>query len=399
LGVWQDQARLWLNEKALIYAGTPGIRRRIWDEYVETKGRILVANYSQAEEILQRNRGWHGIVCDEYDRIGLLNRQSQIFETLEGAYSRDLYFVTGTPIRHGPQDMWHPLHLIDPQKYSSYWRFVGHHCIVWKDRFGKTIEPSRPKNVEAYQAEMAPYLLHRTKQQVLTELPPKTRQPVQIEMTGKQALLYNDILHDMYTVTDRGDILVTPNVASQILRLRQCLVTPRLLGVDDPGAALEALKDLAEPELSTKTHAVAVCTPFRQAIPFIEQEMKKLDCKCFEIHGQIKESPHDVATRFQEYKGRKAIIYTIRSGAAFTAHAASTAFFVGYEWSAIDNIQAEDRLHRLGQERPVNIVYLVHEDTVDDLVRHRLDEKTQAAGWILSPNDMYAALGIKSHAN
>jgi SNF2 family DNA or RNA helicase len=86
---------------------------------------------------------------------------------------------------------------------------------------------------------------------------------------------------------------------------------------------------------------------------------------------------------------RKALVYTIKSGASFTAHSASTAFFVGYEWSAIDNLQAEDRIHRLGQTDPVNIYYFMHKNTiVDDMVMQKLDDKQMAANWILRPDEV-----------
>jgi SNF2 family DNA or RNA helicase len=71
---------------------------------------------------------------------------------------------------------------------------------------------------------------------------------------------------------------------------------------------------------------------------------------------------------------------------SFNAFSASNAFFVGAEWSAIENWQAEDRIHRIGQVSDrVNIYYLLYPDTIDDPILQRLDENTFAQNWVLDP--------------
>ena len=69
------------------------------------------------------------------------------------------------------------------------------------------------------------------------------------------------------------------------------------------------------------------------------------------------------------------MICVIKSGASFQATAARTAYFLGFEWDFTLNEQAEDRLYRMGQKDNVNIYYVITKNTVDEMVREKLNEK------------------------
>lgn len=392
LSVWKDEAKKWLNAEALIYTGKPHQRAKIWEQFLRERPPFLIVNYALVGEVAERKNAWQAVVCDEIHLGGLLNHRTKTYRIVEKLRSRYMIPITGTPVRRGPQDLYAPLHLIDPYRFRSYWGFVNEHCIVTKDFFGYVIEP-RPKDVRKFNAMLRQYMIRRTKKEVLPDLPPKVRQPIKLQLEGEQERMYRQLCRDMMLELSDGGVVVTPNVATLLLRLRQLLVTPRILGGQSYGVGIEALLDLIEAEFDSR-RPVVVCTPFREAIPFIQEAIEsRLTKHVYVIHGKIKEDPVVVASRFQnDSDPRKALIYTIKSGASFTAHTASTAFFLGYEWSAIDNLQAEDRLHRLGQHGSVNIYYLVYENTVDEEVMDKLDEKQMASNWILSPEMMLARL-------
>ena len=71
------------------------------------------------------------------------------------------------------------------------------------------------------------------------------------------------------------------------------------------------------------------------------------------------------------------------------------AFLLGYEWTCIDNDQAEDRIHRIGQEKPVRIHYILHPNTVDNLVMDKLDTKAYASNWSLKPEELIRQINGK----
>ena len=159
------------------------------------------------------------------------------------------------------------LHLLDPRKFPAYWPFVNRYCHVIKTPFGKEIL-NRPKNPTEFNKMLKHYMIRHKKSEVLKDLPDKVRRVLPIDMNRKQARMYNELFEDMMTEVG-DDILMVPSVLTKNLRLRQLLVCPRILGVDDDGAALTALvKDLIPQEFDDG-RAVVVGTPFRTAIPFI----------------------------------------------------------------------------------------------------------------------------------
>lgn len=390
LGVWQDEAMKWINEHAIIYSGEDPlhIRKIIWEEFKDTKPFLLVATYPMAKEIYERQVGWQALICDEYHRVGLMNHKSATHKMIRKFRTRIMIPITGTPVRKGPQDLFAPLNLIDSFAFGSYWQFIGKHCIRINDTFGYTIE-DKPKNPREFNAMLKPMFIYRTKKAVLKELPPKTRAPIKLRMTPKQEQMYNQLWDTLVMKVDDNKTIVAPNQAVKILYARQLLVTPQIFGSKEVGAAIPALIQNIEDEFDVK-RSVAVCTPFKAGIPFIKEAIeKKLTKKVYVIHGDIKTPARDVARAFQNNKDHdKVILYTVTSGMAFDAYEASTGFFVGYEWSAIDNLQAEDRMHRIGQLDPVNIYYFLHTGTVDEHVMSKLDDKTMAANWVLHTQEV-----------
>jgi hypothetical protein len=92
----------------------------------------------------------------------------------------------------------------------------------------------------------------------------------------------------------------------------------------------------------------------------------------------------------------KVMLCVIKSAASYDAYEAADGFFLGYEWDFNLNVQGEDRMCRLGQQNFVNCNYILHVgDTVDDLVKEKLNEKQMAADWIIGSREVYEAMWKK----
>lgn len=391
LGVWEEEIRKWTGKISMIYDGNPKERKALWKAFQEDDLQFLITNYAKLKELRTLKPTWTSIVCDEIHLAGLQNHRTQTYENLRQLSSAHLFLLTGTPVNHGPQDLFAPLSLVEPDKYKSYWQYVNKYCIVIQDRFGKSIE-GRPKDVMKFKQMLKPYFIHRKKKDHLHELPDKIRQPLPLTMTKDQAKIYNDIAEHM--MAEFGDdILVTPSRLTQDLRLRQCLVSPRLLGFDVDGAALESLPELVDAEFQSG-NPVIIFTPFREAVTHIVDKLTAVHGKSKKpttnyvgiIQGGMKATDlQQVVHQFQTCKDvRKVLICTIKTAAAFTATAAKVAFFMGYEWNPNDNIQAEDRIHRIGQKDAVRVQYLLHKNTIDEYVKEVLNDKQRWANMILS---------------
>lgn len=388
LGTWEHEAKKWFGLDSMIYSGdsTPLERTHLWKEYQKEKPTLLIATYAMIGEILERKASWQAIVCDEYHKAGLMNHKSGTFKTFAKLRSRYLLLLTGTPIRRGPQNLFAPLHLVSPFVFPSYWKFVNQHCVVVEGAFGKEIEPV-PKNPLGLKTLLRPYLIRRTKTKVLKELPPLIRQGLYVQMTKAQQDMYMEMAETGMLDTPEGTI-ICPNDAVKLLRLRQILCTPRTFGYDIEGGAIEALKEQVKDSFE-QGRSVAICTPFREGLAAVLVSLKEVIKKAYIIHGGLKVSPGEVARKFQQDPlVEKAIVFTITSGMSWDAYSASDIYFVGAEWTATDNAQAESRIHRLGQTLPTNAFYILYPGTIDEGVIEILNQKTMAANWILETDRM-----------
>lgn len=401
LYVWKQEIEKWYHLNAMVYAGTPKQRQKLWEQFNTEKGwHFLITTYAMLKEL--PHRGWTAMICDEIHQAGLLNHKTQTYQLVED-YNKNLstlYLLTGTPIRQGCIDLYAPLHLIDPDRFRNYWQYVNTWCVTTQTPFGKQIERN-PRNISEFRKMLDSYMIRRLKSEVLKDLPGKQRNVIPLQMTKKQQKAHNEIITELL-YADEDTTVITPNQMTADLRARQILVTPRLLGIDDDGAAFEYLSSVG-PDLLTSGRSFVVFTPFKQAIPYIESLIQdfKLGTHIYKVHGGM--TPAAFANSwqgFQEDKSKnKVLLCVIKSGASFHATEASDCFFLGYEWDFNLNVQSEDRLCRLGQENFVNCNYLLHMgDTVDDLVKEKLNDKQLASNWIIGTDNQYHELLRKTRA-
>jgi len=392
LYVWKEEIMKWFGKDSIVYSGTLAKRAKLWESY---QGGYLITTYGMLDEIVKLDPNIHGLVADEIHVSGLLNHKSQTYTAFE-KFARNIpyvYLLTGTPIRQGVIDLYAPLSMIDKANFKSYWQFVNKYCITIDTPFGKSIE-RRPKNIESFRNMLKEYMLRRTKDEVLKDLPGKQRQIIYVDMDEEQEKAYNNLVTNMYLELE-DSALITPNMMSLILRLRQLLTCPAMLGLKSTGAALEQLiimgKDLIE-----SGQSFVVFTPFRKVIPHIQEAIHKSmkDIKVYTISGGM--TAQKFADEWQEFQknksNKKILICVIKSGASFHATEASHAFFLGYEWDFNQNVQSEDRLHRFGQKHFVNIYYFMHRNTVDEDVAQRLNDKQDASNWAIGNEEQYTML-------
>ena len=166
-------------------------------------------------------------------------------------------------------------------------------------------------------------------------------------------------------------------VISKLVRLQQLALAYGELEdgeefvLTTPSAKLEVLKELLQPGQKT-----VVFTQFVKMIKLVEQELEGL--KVDTLHGGIS-NRGEVIDRFQEGDTDVLLCSIGAGGVGITLTAANKVIFLDRSWSPATNLQAEDRLHRIGQENAVQVIDLIGQDTVDLGRMQRLDQKWQ---WI-----------------
>lgn len=415
LYVWQGELEKWFGKESIVYKGTPAKRKKIWKEYLESyQCRYLITTFGMLREIMEyteadkhedrfhgayRNNPsvWDCVIADEIhsSSAGLLNYKNQGFKRFE-KFARTIPLVrllTGTPIRQGVVDAFAPLNIMNRMRFKNYWQFINTFCITFDGPFGKEID-RRPRDVEGFRNTMQQYMIRRMKTEVLDDLPGKQRQPLLCDMSKKQEKAYTELVKQMFTI-DGDNIVMTPNAMTLGMRLRQLLVCPKMLGIDDYGTALETIGEMGA-DLIENGKSFAVFSPFKKVMPFVVEVLTKSipGVKIYMLHGGM--TGTEFAEQWQGFQNNpstnKVLLCVIKSGASFQATTASTAFFLGYEWDFNLNDQAEDRLCRLGQKDFVNIHYMLHKGTIDEVVVSRLNDKQEASNWIIGNDEQFEAL-------
>lgn len=361
-GEWLGQAAEWIGWRGCDYNGT---RRQL-----DLSADFVVTNYKLIGELVEHD--WAVVIFDEAHKLrnarkrkakagadGQRVARGPFRAWLELRASEGMLFVTGTPVTKNPGDLFPMLHAIDPKRWSSYWAFVKRYTNSYFNGYGYVVEGSR--NEAALQRELERVMIRRTKADVMPELPAKTRSSVKVELSAKQRKHYRELAKQ--AMTEIGDVpLIAPGVLAKLTRLRQLLVCPRILGIDDNGAALEALVE----KLDGADQPALVFTPFREAIPYICAALEAAGIETSEVHGGTR-NIGEVVTAFESSRNpRRALVATAQQGTSWKAITASSTHHLGWLWNPSDNMQCEDRPHRHGQRNAVNNYYYLAEGTIDD---------------------------------
>ena len=310
---------------------------------------------------------WDTVIADEAHRAK--NRKSRQSKVLRKPKAERKYALTGTPNVNHEDDIWPILNFLFPSKFRSYWKFMEEHLVSDRNFWGG-VDILGYKDEDAFKQMLSHFMIRRLKVDVLPQLPPKMNTTLQIELGPKQRKVYDTLRKEMIADINDSEQITVANALALTTRLRQIacglfLVSNEETESSKMTAAFEFIDDLSQP--------VVVFSQFVPVIKALKERYKDL---CEIITGEVPEMDReDIVRRFQG--GVFPIIgLTLQTGGeSYTLNRASTALFINKSWSPTGVTQAEDRLHRIGQFKQVNIVSLQARDTVEERVEEALLRK------------------------
>jgi SNF2 family DNA or RNA helicase len=332
---------------------------------------------------------WSAVIADEAHRGK--NRKAKQTKALYKLKAPIQIAATGTPIMNNPAELWSLLNWLYPEVYGTrvkgggYWPFYYRFVEDYATQYGRVIVGVR--NPDALRFELKDKLVRRTKEEVL-DLPAKTVQPIEVPLNVKQRKLYEEAekqlvldvaahLAEIHKGKDESEIAdevlelmknperlakTIPNGAARTTRLRQITSSPALLGAPDDSAKLDAAVEIIR---DNPGKPFVVFTWFKDTVDLLAKRLLKGKPKL--SVGTIKgnDDPQPVVDAFQDGELDIMISTIAKGGVGLTLTRADTAIFVERDWVPAINEQAEDRLHRIGQDSHVTIIVLEASDTVD----------------------------------
>ena len=281
------------------------------------------------------------VIVDEAHRIK--NRKTKTARWIKHIPTVRRIALTGTPMEKNPADLWSILNFIAPQDFPAYWGFVMRNLIVESGYWEKYIVGG-PKDPEAFGELLSPYMIRRTKEEVVPELPEKLAFEIRVPLNEPQKELYDEIRKQKDILVTAGDReLFIPNALALLTRLQQISAYPPLLDFDAGigSAKLDWLATFMEDHPNDK---LVVFTRFRNLALHLRE---KYDAGV--VVGGLREIPDNPSR----------VIGTIDAmGEGLNFQWAKHAIFLDSHWSTIKMTQAVDRIHRVNIKEPKNLYFL-----------------------------------------
>ena len=348
---------------------------------------VIVVSYTLLQQAQERfgARSWHTVIADEAQAIknAAAKRSLAVFD-LDAGFRLAL---SGTPVENRLAELWSIMRFVNPGLLGTSTRFT--------ERFATPIERDRDRDAQHLLKRLiGPFVLRRTKAQVLQELPARTELTIAVAPVATEAAHYEALRRQAVANADRA-LSTEPagqarlNILAQLTRLRRAACDPRLvspeLGVI--GAKVQAFTNLAA-ELAVNGHKALV---FSQFVDFLTLLREPLDVAGIAYQYLDGATPAAERTRrvaaFQAGQGDLFLISLKAGGFGLNLTAADYVLITDPWWNPAAEDQAMGRAHRIGQTRPVTVYRLVTKGTVEERIIELHQDKRALAESILAEGD------------
>ncbi len=367
---WESEVKKFFpNLKVLIIDGSSEKRKKL----IKTAKRynLVITSYSMLQkdyiEYVENNVEFEYKILDEAHYVKNMKTLSAKAVRLVSAKNRIL--LTGTPLENNLEELYGTFDLIMPG-------YLGTHTDFRRD-FVSKIERNNAIALELLQAKIRPFILRRTKQEVLKELPEKQEQVVYNEMTNKQIALYNEVLNRVKTETfdlveKQGFEKSRLQILSALLKLRQICNHPSLidksfLNTEKISGKYEQFLELLT-EVIDSGEKVLVFSQFTTMLDVFEDDLKKDEIKYLRLDGSSKKR-QEIVEEFNENKEIPVFLISLKAGGVgLNLTSASAVFLYDPWWNPMAEKQAVDRAHRIGQKKRVNIYKFITKDSIEEKI-------------------------------
>jgi len=355
----QEVARFAPGLKVHVYSGN--------DRALDIKdGEVVITTYGLARrdiEILERMT-FHVIVFDEAQAVkNILADTTGAVRRLTGRFKIAL---TGTPIENHLGEYFSVIDLCVPGLLGEY------------DRFKTDVKRIAGRALDRLLRRTRPFILRRTKAEILHDLPPKTEHEVFLELTDRQKALYQQTVAQVRSTIDDAYRTKTSGQAqfialTAILKLRQVCLSPRLLTnqTDESSPKLGFLVERLR-VLRDEGHSALVFSQFTSFLDLVQEACTRHALSYHRLDGSTAAAARKTRVRaFQTDEQPGVFLLSLKAGGqGLNLTRASYVFHLDPWWNPAVERQASDRAHRIGQQRPVSIVRI--------LMRHSIEEKMMA---------------------
>ncbi|MGQ0634583.1 MAG: DEAD/DEAH box helicase [Planctomycetaceae bacterium] len=353
---WQREFRLWAEELPVTtIEGDAARRQMLW---TMPGVAILLANY----ELLVRDMESFGeqqprfdlVILDEAQRIK--NRDSRTATTARQIPRKGSWALTGTPIENRPEEL------------ASLYEFM------------EVVPPRATPDLKQLTQLSKRFILRRTKDLVMKDLPPRLDRDEYLELGPAQRIAYETAEKEGVVQLDElGESITIQHVFELVLRLKQITNFDPLTG---ESAKLERLEADME-EIAASGGKAILFSQWTGCIDWLQQRLARF--RPLVYHGKVPIRQREpILKHFQEESQAHLLMMSYATGAVgLNLQFAGYVFLFDRWWNPAVEDQAINRAHRIGQRGPVIVTRFISKDTIEERINRVLDEKRKLFAAVL----------------
>jgi len=361
----------WLNEakkftpklKLMVHTGTMRYKSpEVFGNY-----DVIVTTYgiSRIDIDLLKSFFFDYIILDESQNIK--NPSSKSYQCVRQLKSRFKLILSGTPVENSVNDLWTQMSFINPGLLGTQQYF--------QNEFVTPIEKKKDEDkARKLQAMIKPFVLRRTKEQVATELPPKTETLFYCQMSEEQSSVYEKVKseyrNELLKSLEDGTYAKTQiQVLQGLIKLRQIANHPAMIDSEyegDSGKFENVVHTLAN--VLDGGHKVLIFSQFVKQLTIYREYFNTQNIPYAYLDGTT-QNRGDIVKHFQEDEKTRVFLISIKAGGVgLNLTEADYVFILDPWWNPAVEQQAIDRTHRIGQTKNVFIYKFITKDSVEEKI-------------------------------
>ncbi len=364
---WARELKMWAPDIPFeTFEGDPDQRRSTW--FVSNCPLKLI-NYEtltrDCDLASDKRVYFDAVVLDEAQRIK--NKDSKTAHAVRSLNRARSWALTGTPIENHADDLINLFEFIDP---------------------GRLPADTPPRRIQQLTKDC---ILRRTKDDVLTDMPPKVMRDLEVELTAAQRVAYARAEDDgVVHLNELGDTVTIQHVFQLVMRLKQiCNFDP---ATGESAKLVQLLSDMEEVAESGRKAII-----FSQWVEPLEVLAKALSkYGALQYHGRIPQNQRTpILDRFKADPDAHVLLMSYGTGSVgLNLQFTNYVFLFDRWWNPAVEDQAINRAHRIGQKHPVTVTRFLSEGTIEQRIAEILEAKRKVFNDLLAQADKPATMGL-----
>ena len=388
---WLSEFKRWAPElEAMVIDGSKDERIKAIAKIKNTKKSFFITSYDSLrnDEALYKNKQFEILIVDEAQYIK--NGAALKSKAVRSLNASSRFALTGTPIENSMADLWAIFDFLMPGYLDSF--------NIFKTRY--ILAGDQVKARASLSKKITPFLLRRTKAEVLKDLPKKTTEIITITMNDEARRYYDAILIDTRnklkqkredpTKGDKYSEKGLFSVLPLLTRLREVCVDPSafLDGFSEESAKMMYALSYIGVALEAG-HKVLVFSSFTKVLDHLSLLLKEGGTKSYYIYGGIEADDRlSMAESFNTKNDVNVMLVSLKAGGTgLNLHGADIVIHLDPWWNVAAEEQATDRAYRIGQKRPVSVVKLICHNSIEEKVVQLQENKRELYNQVIKSGD------------